>query len=232
MKNKKKILVIILMAVILIGGGIIGYFWYKDTYFVSTEDARISANTVNVTPQIPGRITSWSIAEGDVVQAGATLGWQDTNSVANSSGINASVLNQIGSMTVSKAELVSPISGQVIKSSVQTGQLVSPGQTVAIIADTRDLYVSANIEETKVSKLKVGQSVDITIDSLQGKKYLGKLAEIGKATLSTFSVLPVQSSNGNFTKITQLVPVKIRFPVDKTLGLVPGMSVNINIHVH
>ncbi len=232
MKNKKKILVVILLVVILIGGGIAGFYWYDDTYFVSTDDARLAANTVNVTPQIPGRIASWNVAEGDMVQAGDDLGWQDTNSVANSAGVSTAALNQVGSMTVSKAELVAPISGQVIKSSVETGQLVSPGQTLAVIADTRDLYVSANIEETKVDKLKVGQPVDITIDALQGRQFTGRLAEIGKATLSTFSVMPVDSSNGNYTKVTQLIPVKIRFPVDPSLGLVPGMSVEIKIHVH
>ena len=88
MKNKKKILVVILLVVILIGGGIAGFYWYDDTYFVSTDDARLAANIVNVTPQIPGRITSWNVSEGQTVQSGDALGWQDTNAVANSSGVS------------------------------------------------------------------------------------------------------------------------------------------------
>lgn len=231
MKNKKKVLAAILILFILGGGGIAAYYWYEGSYYVATDDARIAANTVNVTPQIPGRITSWDVAEGDKVQTGATLGWQDTNAVASSSGISTSALNQTGSLTVSKAEIVSPISGQVIKSSVQTGQLVSPGQTLAVVADTKDLYVSANIEETKIDKLHVGQTVEITIDALSGRQFIGKVDEIGKATLSTFSVIPVQSSNGNFTKITQVIPVKIRFPIDPKLALSPGMSVEVKIHI-
>ncbi|MHB1651862.1 MAG: HlyD family secretion protein [Desulfitobacteriaceae bacterium] len=231
MKNKKKVLVILLIAILAVAGGIVFYYEYENANYISTDDARIAANIVNVSPQIPGRVTAWNVVEGDKVQAGGNLGWQDTNAVATSAGVNASALNLVGGLTVSKAEIVAPISGEVIKAAVIPGQMVSPGQTLALIADMSDFFVSANIEETKIKKIKPGQDVDITIDALNGKKVIGKVEEIGKATLSTFSILPAQSSNGNFTKVTQLFPVKIRFPGSNQLGLEPGMSVEIKIHV-
>lgn len=231
MKNKKKVLAILAVVILAIGGGIIYYYWYENTNYVSTEDARIAADIVPVTPQIPGRITSWNVSEGDQVQAGQNLGWQDTNSVATSAGVNAAALNQVGSLTVSKAEITAPISGEVIKSSAIEGQMAGTGTVLAMIADTGDLYVSANIEETKIAKVKPGESVDVTIDALGGKKVAGVVDEIGKATASTFSVIPTQSSNGSFTKVTQLIPVKIRFPGINQLGLVPGMSVEVKIHI-
>jgi len=231
MKNKKKIL-IILVAVLLIGAAsIVYYYWYENSHYVSTEDARIAADIVTVTPQIPGRITEWNVSEGDNVKAGANLGWQDTNAVATSSGVNAAALNAVGSLMVSKAEITAPISGKVLKSSVVPGQMVSPGQALALIADTGDLYVTANIEETKIKEVKKGQNVEVTIDALGGQKVMGKVEEIGQATLSTFSVLPTQSSNGTFTKVTQLIPVRIRFPHASEMGLAPGMSVEVKIDI-
>lgn len=231
MKNKKKILICLVAAILLVAGGIFFYYWYEGSNYISTKDARIAANTVIVTPQISGKITAWNVTEGDQVKAGDSLGAQDTNSMASSSSLSATALNQVGSVAVGKAEITAPISGEVIKSSVEEGQLVSPGQTLAVIADTSDLYVSANIEETKVDKVKPGQIVDISIDALPGRKFTGRVEEIGKATLSTFAVLPTQSSNGNFTKVTQLVPVKIRLPESSKLAIVPGMSVEIKIHI-
>lgn len=229
---KKKIVLMVLTLLILVGaGGIVYYYWYQDANFVSTKDARISANLINVTPAIAGKITTWNVNEGDSVKVGANLGWQDTGSVATTSGVNTGSLNSLGSLMVNRSEITAPISGEVIKSNVEEGQMVSPGQTLAIIADTQDMYVGANIEETKISQLKVGQNVEISIDSLGGKTVIGKIDEIGKATVSTFSILPSQSSNGSFTKVAQLVPIKIRFPEIKDLALVPGMSVEIKIHI-
>lgn len=232
MKNKKKIITLILGAMLLIGGGIFFYYWWEGKNYVATEDARIAANTVSVTPLISGKIVSWEVTEGDSVKAGQNLGWQDTTAMAGSSVVNPNALKQTGSLAVSKAEITAPISGKIIKSSVQMGQLASPGQTLAMIADTDDLYVSANIEETKIARLKPGQDVDIFIDALNGRKVKGKVDMLGQATVSTFSAISMQSSSGSFTKVTQLVPIKIRFPVSSDLPLVPGMSVVIKIHLN
>lgn len=230
--TKKKIVLSLVTLLLLIGaGGISYYYWFENTHFVSTKDARISANLINVTPVIPGKLTVWNVNEGDIVKAGGNLGWQDTGSVATSAGVSANSLNSVGSLTVNKSEITSPITGEVIKTSVEEGQMVSPGQTLAVIADTNDLYVSANIEETNIGKIKVGEPVEVSIDALNGKTTLGTVDEIGKATVSTFSILPTQSSNGNFTKVTQLIPVKIRFPEAQKLSLMPGMSVEVKIHI-
>ena len=229
---KKKVILFVVSLFILVGAaGIVYYYYYENTNYVTTKDARISANLVNVSPAITGKVTAWNVNEGDSVKAGSNLGWQDTGTLATSAGINTTSLNSVGSIMVNRSEITAPISGEVIKSNVEEGQIVSPGQTLAIIADTKDLFVSANIEETKVNQLKVGQDVEISIDSLNGKTVLGKIDQMGRATVSTFSVLPSQSSNGSFTKVTQLVPIKIRFPEIKDLALVPGMSAEIKIHI-
>jgi len=231
MKNQKFVISVVLTVLLVIGGGIGGYYWYQMSNYITTDDARISAYTANVSPIISGKITSWNVAEGEYVKAGTTLGWQDTNTIATTASINPSALNSIGSVMVSKAEITAPISGQMIKTSVRVGQLVGTGQALAVIADTSDLFVAVNIDETEMGKVKVGQLVELKIDGLPGRSFQGRVDEIGKATLSTFDILPMQSANGNFTKVTQRIPLKIRFPEINKLGLVPGMSVTAKIHI-
>ncbi len=231
MKNKKKILIGMFVIILVVAGAIILYYWEEGRNYVKTEDARITANTVTVSPLISGRITSLKVREGDFVGAGSTLGWQETSTMATSAGVSINSLNPVGSVAVGKAEITAPISGQIIKLMAEPGQMVGPGQSLAIIADTEDLYVTANIEETSIQRVKPGQDVEISIDALQNKKVLGKVEEIGKATISTFSIISTQSSNGSFTKVVQLIPVKIRFPGINKLDLLPGMSVEVKIHL-
>jgi Multidrug resistance efflux pump len=231
MEKKNKILISLFAIIIIVAGAIVFYYWDQDRKYVKTDDARIEANTVTVSPLISGRITSLNIKEGDMVNADDSLGWQETGTMSTSAGISTNALNSIGSVVVGKSEIIAPISGQIIKLTTEPGEIVSPGQSLAVIADTQDLYISANIEETSINKVKAGQDVEITIDTLNNKKVMGKVEEIGKATASTFSVISTQSSNGSYTKVVQLVPIKIRFPGVNNLNLLPGESVEIKIHI-
>ncbi|MFZ3173170.1 MAG: efflux RND transporter periplasmic adaptor subunit [Carboxydocellales bacterium] len=231
MKNQKIVISVVLIVLLIIGGGIGGYYWYQMSRYITTDDARINAYTVNVSPIISGKITSWNVSEGEYVKAGATIGWQDTNAIASTASVNPSAINPVGSIVVSKAEITAPISGQVIKTSVRVGQLAGTGQPLAVIADTSDLFVDVNIDETEIGKVKVGQLVELKIDALPGKTFQGRVDELGKAALSTFAILPMQSANGNFTKVTQRIPLKIRFPEINKLGLLPGTSVTAKIHI-
>lgn len=231
MKNQKLVISVALIVLLLIGVGIGGYYWYQMSRYITTDDARISGYTVNVSPIISGKITTWDVSEGDYVEEGKTIGWQDTNAIANTASVNLNAINPVGSIMVSKAEITAPISGQVIKNSVRVGQLVGTGQPLAVIVDTSDLFVIVNIDETEIGKIKVGQLADLKVDALSGKTFQGRVDEIGKATLSMFDILPMQSANGNFTKVTQRIPLKIRFPEINKLGLLPGMSVTAKIHI-
>lgn len=231
MKNQKLVISVALIVLLLIGVGIGGYYWYQMSRYITTDDARISGYTVNVSPIISGKITTWEVSEGDYVEEGKTIGWQDTNAIANTASVNLNAINPVGSIMVSKAEITAPISGQVIKNSVRVGQLVGAGQPLAVIVDTSDLFVIVNIDETEIGKIKVGQLADLKVDALSGKTFQGRVDEIGKATLSMFDILPMQSANGNFTKVTQRIPLKIRFPEINKLGLLPGMSVTAKIHI-
>jgi membrane fusion protein, multidrug efflux system len=123
-------------------------------------------------------------------------------------------------------------SGVVAKRWHNAGDIIREGQTVLSMLDLSQLWVSANFEETKLALLRVGDSVNISVDAYPNKEFNGTVLVIGAAAASQFALIPPNNSSGNFTKVTQRVPLKISFkPPEKdgSLYLRPGMSVNVKI---
>ncbi len=231
MKKIKAIMSVVLLLV-LAGGAFWGYqFYYQTTHFFITEDAQISANMITVTPEITGKVTTWNVKEGDMLKKDAILGVQDVSMLLSSNVINPTALNNSADAIVSKAEIKTPISGKVIHTSIVEGQVLSPGMEAAIIADTDHIFIKANVEETEIFRIKQGQMVDITVDAFGKKPFHGYVQSIGQATESVFSPFPSLNTSGNFTKQTQLIPVKISIVNDENLTLMPGMNTKVKIHV-
>lgn len=217
MKSKKKVImssILIIMIVTMIG--IVGYYWYNSTHFVSTEDAKLNADLLKVTPQVSGKLLEFSVEEGDKVNKGQIIGRQDMVGQASD--------------TLENAIIRSPIDGIIIKKQASEGEMCTAGQTLAYVINQDDIYVTANIEETKLTKLRSGEKVDITIDKYKSKKFTGKIASIGEASTATFSLLPT-STSANFTKVVQKVPVKIKLDKYSNVKLLPGINVAVNIHI-
>jgi len=231
MKKAKKIFLGILILTV-IGLGYWGYsFYYQTTHYISTEDSKIGADMVTITPEITGKVLAWNIKEGDFVEIGQVLGTQDVSMLLSNNAMNPTALSSTADNIVSKADIKAPISGKVIHTTVVEGQVLSPGMEAAMIADTAHLYIKANIKETDIFKVKVGQVVDITIDAFGKKPFTGFVSSIGQATTSTFSAFPTLNTSGNFTKQTQLIPVKISIVNNENLDMMPGMNTIIKIHV-
>jgi multidrug resistance efflux pump len=215
--KRKIVLYVILLVMVLSGAGIGSYYWYENANFVSTDDARITGDIYRVMPRISGKINALNVKIGDTVVSDQVVGQQDITNLSNS------MLDQ--------ATLRTPISGTVIQTSAKTGEVVSPGQSVAMIVDKSKLYVSADIEETKITKVKLGQPVEFTLDTYPGRIFIGKVFEIGKAAASTFSLLPTTSTSGSFTKVTQRITVKMSIDDNQGLDFAPGMNAVIKIHI-
>jgi len=109
------------------------------------------------------------------------------------------------------------------------GSTVAPGQAIVAVVDPTQLYVTANVNETDVDRLQVGQPVDVTVDSL-GVALPGRVEAVTPASASSFSLIPAQNTSGNYTKVIQVVPVKIAVDYG-SLPLIVGSSVEVNIHV-
>jgi len=123
-----------------------------------------------------------------------------------------------------------PIDGVVDKTFVEAGEFVRPGQRLAIVHDPRVVWVEANIKETDVARLRTGQQVDVRVDAYADARYTGRVESIGSSTTASYALLPNPNPSGNFTKVTQRLPVRVALD-NPDVRLHPGMMVEIRIHV-
>lgn len=216
--GKKIAIRLISLLMVLTLAGVTYYYWHKSNLYVDTEDAKVDADLIKVSPQIVGKIVELNVKEGQLVQEGEILARQADLTLAPGTNLDLSLIK-------------SPISGVVVKKLGNTGEVGAPGQPVLMLADLNNLYITANIEEKKLSRVKPGQKVDFTVDAVPGVKYKGRVESIGEATLSTFSLLPAQNTGGNFTKVVQRIPVKIKIDDYQGRRLLPGMNAVVRIHV-
>ena len=120
-----------------------------------------------------------------------------------------------------------PVDGIFSNRIVNVGDYVQPGQRLANVVPIDDVYIDANYKETQLGRLKPGQHVSITVDAVSGRTIKGIVDSLAPASGSVFTLLPPDNATGNFTKVVQRVPVRIRVPfsVARESLLRPGMSV-------
>jgi membrane fusion protein (multidrug efflux system) len=122
-------------------------------------------------------------------------------------------------LNLSYTKVTAPITGIVSKKSVSAGENLSVGQSLMTVVPLEDLWVTANFKETQLKEMKVGQDVKIEVDALGGRKFTGKVAQIGGATGSSLSLFPPENATGNYVKVVQRIPVRINFTnLDKENG--------------
>ena len=122
----------------------------------------------------------------------------------------------------------SPIPAVIDRTFVLPGEYVQSGQRILLLHNPDEVWVEANIKETQVGRLKLGQKVIVSVDAYPDERFIGKIGRIGSATTARFALLPTPNPSGNFTKITQRMPVKIDM-VEMPKPLTPGMMVEVEI---
>lgn len=278
----------------------VGAYWFISSLgIVSTDDAYIDGNKLNVSPKILGRIVKLYVDERDSVKAGQLVAELDSadliarynqaKAVLNNTqaGLELAKVNversqinfnrtaaQYKDNVIPKADfdnaqksleqalaeykiaqskittarsdlkviesnldntkLYSTIDGVIAKRWLLEGDVVQPGQPIFTIYDLNNIWVTAQLEETKINSIQLNDEVEITIDSYPDQQFTGTVYQIGTNTSAQFSLIPPTNASGNFTKVTQRIPVKIYFKEknsDNNLkyGLLPGMSVEVSI---
>lgn len=124
----------------------------------------------------------------------------------------------------------SPIPAVIDRTFVLPGEYLQAGQRILLLHDPSDVWVEANIKETQVGRLKLGQKVFVSVDAYPDDRFVGRVARIGSATTARFALIPTPNPSGNFTKITQRMPVKIDM-VEMPKPLTPGMMVEVEIDI-
>lgn len=133
---------------------------------------------------------------------------------------------------ITNTKIIAPFDGVVGNRFAQIGQLVRPGMNLLTLVPANATYVVANFKETQISRMKTGHPVTLKIDAYPGETFKGEVDSISPATGAQFSLLPPDNATGNFTKIIQRVPVKIKLTEDKGKWdlLRPGLSVIATVH--
>lgn len=137
-------------------------------------------------------------------------------------------------LQLSYTNITAPVAGRIGRKNVEIGQRVQPGQPLMAVVG-QDLWVVANFKETQVAKMRQGETVEVEIDSFPGRTFTGTVDSLSPASGAEFSLLPPDNATGNFTKIVQRIPVKIRLNPQSVKGyetrIVPGMSANVTVDV-
>ena len=182
-------------------------FAMRSANYLITDNARVTTTLIAVMPTAPGALERFALFEGRRIEENEILGW-----VENSEPMR------------------SPVNGIVISSNAVQNQVVAPMSPIAVIADTSNLHVQANIEETDIARIRVGQPATVTIDPFGNREFAGYVAEIGHVTTAELAGTALFfNTGGNFTRVTHLIPVRINVIDDVSLDSLIGVNARVQI---
>jgi membrane fusion protein (multidrug efflux system) len=136
---------------------------------------------------------------------------------------------ELAKLNLSYTVITAPADGYTSRLTLQVGQLVQPGQTLLSIVDENDVWVIANYKESQTSKMKIGDKVKVTVDAIPDKTYIGEIEAISNATGAQYSLVPQNNATGNFVKVEQRLPVKIRFTKENKTEDIKLLRAGLNV---
>ncbi|MFL5815542.1 MAG: HlyD family secretion protein [Bdellovibrionia bacterium] len=137
-------------------------------------------------------------------------------------------------LNVSYTRIIAPSDGTIARKSVEPGQFVPAGQPLFGFVASKERWVSANLKETELAGVKVGNKAYVDVDAIEGKSFHGVVESISPSTGAVFSLLPPDNATGNFTKVVQRVPVRIRLTElsdEDVERLQAGLSATVSIRI-
>jgi len=131
---------------------------------------------------------------------------------------------------LARTRIVAPVSGIVANEAPQVGEMAPAGLAVITVLSTEEIWVEANLKETQLEKVRAGQEAEITVDAYPGVKFQALVDSLSAASGSEFALIPPQNASGNWVKVVQRVPVRLRLlPAENAPVLRAGMSAEVEI---
>jgi multidrug resistance efflux pump len=207
-KINKTTVILIAIVIVLAGLGIAGYFIYEGTIYYQTDNAKVDTAIYQLFANANGKLINMHVSQGDQVTAGQLLARVENGPF-----------------------IVSPIDGTVIDVKMQDGDYATATSVVLVVANTSDMYITANVEETNILKLHEGQSVSVSLDAY-GRDFAGYVADINTVTSTALMGSATSfTTSGTYTKVTQLIPVKIKLLDDVDLSGIIGTNATVKIRI-
>ncbi len=183
----KRMVIAAAIVIVLAGLGIGGYLIYQGEFYYQTDNAKVDAAVYPLTAKASGKVERMDAFAGERVQAGQVL---------------ARVNNG--------PDIISPVDGTVVNVNFAQGDYANATDVLAVVANTSDVYVTANVEETNILKIHRGQYVSVSLDAY-GRSFDGYVSEVSIVTSTKLTGSATSfTTSGTYTKVTQLFPVKIK----------------------
>ncbi|GEQ05777.1 HlyD family efflux transporter periplasmic adaptor subunit [Staphylococcus gallinarum] len=212
---KKMVLINVITIVVLVILGVVGFHFYNQaTSYVSTDNAKVDGEQIKVSAPASGEIKSFDVKNDEKVDKGDKVA-------------KIAVKGDDGQAQTMSIKM--PQNGTIVKTDAMEGSMVQAGSPIAYAYNLDDSYITANVDEKDIADVEEGKDVDVKLDG-EDAKLKGKVEEVGKATASSFSLMPSSNSDGNYTKVSQVVPVKISLDSKPSKNVVPGMNAEVKIH--
>ena len=229
--DRYKVLLGVMGLFLVIAGSSIGGYkwWYNSSQFVTTDDAKLVADLIQVGSLNAGRIIVMNVDVGDPVVEGQVIATVDIPSMISRSGVTDTTKMGFRDVQDQLAEVVAPRSGVIAARWSKEGDTVPAGQPIVSLVDPRRVWIVANIDEGKIELVRPGQLVEVEVKSLD-RTLVGRVETVSPVTAGTLSPPPERSSSSNLRRVTQVIPVKITLDEDP-LSLIPGSSAKIKIRV-
>ena len=279
-KNFKKILTLTFIAFAVIGWGA---YWLYGRYYISTDNAYINANVVQIAPRVTGQVIRLYVVNNQYVKQAQPLfdldpipfqialdraaaeltkcqsEWQNASLIAmrtaplakrkfvssqegdtartNLDGAAAAVALARANLEQAKLDLqfthiAAPAKGWVTNVTLRVGNIVTANQPLFALIDDEEYWVDANFKETELAVIHPGQKATIVTDLYPGRVFQGVVESISGGSGNVFSLLPPQNATGNWVKVTQRVPVRVRIlHPDFQYPLRIGTSATVTIHL-
>ena len=217
----------------IVGASIFGFDqWSKSDLsgrFVSSNNAQVVADLVQVGSINAGRIVAMDVDVGSTVLEGQGRAVVDIPAVISRSSITDTSKMGFRDVQDQLFEVVAPRSGVIAARWAKKGDTLPAGQRIATLVDQRRVWIEANIDEKKIERVRPGQPVEIEITGRDGK-LTGKVETVSPVTAATLASPSDRGLAGNGRRVAQVIPVKIRLDEDN-LSLIPGSSAEITIWV-
>jgi multidrug resistance efflux pump len=207
-KIRKPIVIVVAIVILLAGLGFAGYSIYDGSFYYQTDNAKVDTIIYQLTANANGQLVKMAVSEGDEVKAGQVLA------------------------QVEKGPYVrSPVDGTVTDVRMQLGNYVNASNVILVVAETSDMYITANVEETNILEIQPGQSVSVSLDAY-GQSFDGYVAAVNTVASTKLAGSATSfTTSGTYTKVTQLIPIKIKLPDNVDLADIIGTNATVKIRI-
>ena len=231
MRKQYVLILLVGFVAIIVGGSLFAITSLSSSRrFVSTDNAQVVADLVQVGSMNAGRIRVLNVGVGSAVVEGQVIAIVELPTEVSKSGTTDTA--KIGFLEVQdlQVDVLAPRSGIIAARWVKKGDIVPTGQRIVTLMDPRQVWVEANIEEDKISRVRPGQTVEVKIDSLR-RTLTGRVDTISPVTTATLGVTATGSPPANLKSVDRVIPIKIILDANQP-DIIPGVSAEIKIRTH